>query len=200
MARDRRYSCERLSGLFPIFYEAVARGVRDGLELYPATAHVHRVTTRRSITRDHIVDRLRAALDGNPAVRIRDDNQTTYFDVHNEFSILIKMCDENGNVALNRTQLALEFQDQMSLSRELFPEVTNLYLGYVPNPLDPAHPAVLLVCPDGDEAYWIHELSGGEAGEAPAEITPAPTPPSGDEEELVRIPKRPEAGSERPDE
>src|SRR3546814_14652606 len=44
---------------FDVFYEAVVEGVRDYYRNYSAWAPTHRLTTRRSLIRDHIVERLR---------------------------------------------------------------------------------------------------------------------------------------------
>ena len=74
MPRTKNQTLSALDGLVSDLYVATVDGVRDQLDQYADTGHLHRTTTKRSITRDHIVDRLRGRLDGNGNIRIEDDN------------------------------------------------------------------------------------------------------------------------------
>jgi hypothetical protein len=176
--------------LLNVFHSSTLKGVREQLDLYPGTAHVHRKTTQRSLTRDHVVDSLRAGLHADPRVRIEESNQTTYFYVRDQYKMLVKKADELGAVQLAKTQASFDFQsnEQPSLfSADIVPEVTNLYLGYVPNEISPRDPAVVLICPRDGGHHWMHEIQppaavvAGEIGGVPPVL-----PDEGDE--LVRIP------------
>src|SRR3546814_19972572 len=64
---------------FDVFYEAVVEGVRDYYRNYSAWAPTHRLTTRRSLIRDHIVERLRTALSEASGAAIISRHGTTLF-------------------------------------------------------------------------------------------------------------------------
>jgi hypothetical protein len=193
MARDKDHSQQALKEVTDALYRATVGGVRAIYTDYPNTAHLHRTNTRRSLARDHIVHLLRAELTDHPRVTISDRNQTTYFcfrcpncELCN-YQILVKKCDEFGAVALERTQASLDFQ--RNVEPDLFEyEVTNLYLGYVPNPADPTEPAVYLICPTEGGYDWAWELEPA-AGAIAGEVGGAGVPPADDGDDLVRIPQ-----------
>ena len=190
MPRTKDHTLSALDALVGDLYAATVDGVRDQLDQYPDTGHTHRTTTKRSITRDHIVDRLRSKLDGNSNIRIEDDNQTTYFHLFSEYKMLVKKSDEVGAVQLSKTQASFDFQKneaQLHLDTSVFPDVTNLYLGYIPNESDPRNPSVVLICPRKDGINWMHELEPPAAFIA-GEIGSSKPVGSVEEEELVRVP------------
>jgi hypothetical protein len=188
MARDEDYTKNRLARFLPTFYNAALNGVRDSFSKYADTAHIHRVNTRRSITRDHIVDYLRADLGSDPEVKITDRNQTTYFDICREYKLMAKMADEDGLVALNQTGLSFSFQGQGQLfSEDEAPAVTNLYLSYVPSLATPDDTAVLLVCPNNGGVEWAFEIEP-PAAEIAGTVDGGIPPAGGGEDDLVRVP------------
>jgi hypothetical protein len=185
MARPEEYTRRALEPFLDHFYAAALAGVRDGRTLYPETGHVHRKTTTRSITRDHIVDNLRGKVDGQPRMRIRDGNQTTYFVIDGEFEVLVKKATEDGLVVLNDTQAALDFQ--CNLEPDLFDyDKTNLYLSYVENDNDPLNPNVFLICPSAAGYHWMFEIMP-PAGEIGGEIV-APQRPDVGGDNLIKFP------------
>lgn len=196
MPRTKDQTLEALDRFMGSFYGAAISGVQASLDEYPTTAHIHRKTTRRNLARDHIVYELRGMFDGDPSVRIRDENQTTYFGLLREYQMLVKKADEVGAVELSKTQTSFLFQSndgQLVLDEELFPEVTNLYLSYVPNEDDPRNPQVLLICPRDGGYHWIHEIEPPAAviaGEIGTSVPPDNLPEVGDD--LVRIPVKDE--------
>jgi hypothetical protein len=190
MAKTKEQALATLATLLDEFHSSATLGVRDQRGMYPDTGHVHRLTTKRSLARDHIVDRLRQSLDGHADVRIDDSNQTTYFHLFGEYRMLVKKADEVGSVSLTGTQTSFDFQAnaQLVLDPDVIPEVTNLYLSYVPNEIDPENPSVLLVCPTDGGFHWIHELEPRRGSGIVGEIGPAVPPDSGDGDQLVRVP------------
>jgi hypothetical protein len=201
MPRDEEYSRKKLERFLPIFRKAAVGGVREVLDGYQATGHVHRKNTRRSIVRDHIVDNLRGDLMLDPDVSIRDRNQTTYFEIVGEYRLLAKMANTGGMVALNPNQTSFAYQanrqSDMFASEEL-PETTNLYLSYVSNPMEPREPFVYVICPKKDGYHWRFEIEPPAvklAGEIGGGLLP-----TGDDDaaDLVRIPqeKKPDDISE----
>ncbi len=198
MPKSKEHTLTAITAFLDDLYGSAVLGVRDQLEDYPDTGHLHRTNTKRQITRDHIVDRLRVALDGKEGIRIKDENQTTYFLLHQEYRILVKKSNEDGAVKLTKTQTSFDFQaneDQFAFVSEVIPDATNLYLGYVPNEQDPRNPSVVLVCPSERGSYWMHELEPSAAFIA-GEIGPSITPDTSHEEELVRIPATPKSKAE----
>jgi hypothetical protein len=191
MALDEGGSRDRLAHLLPLFWKAVTGGVQDYYEKYQDTANVHRPTTMRSIVRDHIVDRLRELIvDTVVDVQILDSNQTTYFDCCAQFRILVKKSDEFGIVELAKTQDSFDFQcnnQQLIFDTSVIPEVTNLYLSYVPNSNDPTAPSVFLICPKQGGYLWRIEIEPPAADIMPIPLSSGP-PPSGDDQDLVRLP------------
>ncbi len=189
MPADEATAREDLAHLLPIFYGSVVSGVRAYYAEYSAVAHRHRTMTRRCITRDEIVYDLRGPLDGLDGVRIVDRNQTTYIHVGDasgdRHRILVKKSDDDAAVELGKTQASFDFQGNST--GDLFGvELTNLYLSYVPDPNEPDHPTVLLICPNSGGYDWVMELQP-PAVEIAGEITGAPmSPDHGDD--LVRIP------------
>ena len=192
MPRDEEYSRKKLERFLPIFRNAAVHGVREVLDGYQATGHVHRKNTRRSIVRDHIVDNLRGNLMLDPDVSIKDRNQTTYFEIVGEYRMLAKMANTDGKVALNPNQASFAYQangqSDMFASEEL-PETTNLYLSYVPNPMEPREPFVYVICPKSDGYHWRFEIEP-PATELAGEIGGGLPPISDDDAaDLVRIPQ-----------
>jgi hypothetical protein len=202
MPLDETGSRDRLSHLLESFWSATVGGVNDYYDKYQDVAHVHRPTTVRSIMRDHIVDRMRGLVHGRVDVRVQDKNQTTYFLCCQQFRILVKKADDEGLVELTKTQASWDFQTndgQYIIDPTIIPEVTNLYLSYIPNPEDPMQPSVFLICPCDEGFLWRIEI------EPPAtDVSPIFRPDDGappgkdgeDESDLVRLPdeaeKRPE--------
>ena len=198
MPRSKEHTLKALSKFLDDLYSSAVLGVRDQLEAYPDTGHLHRTNTKRQLTRDHIVDRLRVVLDGHHGVSIKDENQTTYFHLHQEYRMLVKKSDEDGAVKLTKTQRSFDFQaneDQFTFDPEVIPEATNLYLGYVSNDLEPRNPSIVLVCPSEHGSYWMHELEPSSAVIA-GEIGAFTDPDAGAEDELVRIPASPKTKAE----
>lgn len=195
MPRSKEHTLNALKGILDDLYSSTVSGVRDQLELYADTGHLHRTNTKRQIARDHIVDRLRTVLDGKDDIRIKDENQTTYFLLKSEYKVLVKKTDEDGTVQLTKSQMSFEFQaneEQIAFDNNVIPELTNLYLGYVPNLQEPRSPAVFLVCPSKTGHHWLHELEPSSAFLA-GEIGQQTTPDGSAEEELVRVPAKPKA-------
>jgi hypothetical protein len=201
MPRDEEYSRKKLERFLPIFRNAAVNGVREVFDGYQATGHVHRKNTRRSIVRDHIVDKLRGDLMLDPDVSIRDRNQTTYFEIVGEYRLLAKMANTEGMVALNPNQASFAYQANRQsdmFASEEFPETTNLYLSYVPNSMEPREPFVYVICPKKDGYHWRFEIEPPAvelAGEIGGRLLP-----TGDDDaaDLVRIPqeKKPDDISE----
>jgi hypothetical protein len=197
MPLDEAGSRGRLAHLMPLFWEAVVCGVQDYYEKYQDTAHVHRSTTMRSIMRDHIVDRLRLLLDDRADVKVSDRNQTTYFGCCAQFRILVKKSDEEGLVELPKTQASFDFQcneGQYVLNPDVIPDITNLYLSYVPNDDDPTQPSVFLICPCEEGWLWRIEIEPPVSDVVPVSA-PDKRSPGSDEIDLVRLPakKQPDA-------
>jgi hypothetical protein len=198
MPRSKEHTLKALQEFLDDLYSSAIVGVRDQIESYPDTGHLHRTNTKRQITRDHIVDRLRVALDGKDGIRIKDENQTTYFHIHNEYRMLVKKSNEDGAVKLTKSQTSFDFQaneDQFAFDSEVIPDATNLYLGYVPNEHEPRNPSIVLVCPSELGCYWMHELEPSAAFIA-GEIGSTTAPDAGEEEELVRVPSVPKSKAE----
>ncbi len=197
MPKSKDHTLKDIEHLLGDLYSAAVFGVRDQLDKYTNTGHLHRVNTKRQITRDHIVDRLRSVIEGKDGVRIDDDNQTTYFYLLDQYKMLVKKSDEDGVVKLTKTQTSFEFQaneEQITFDTSVIPDATNLYLGYIPNDLEPRNPSVVLVCPSENGHHWIHELeptAAFVAGEIGTSL-----PDMSDEEELVRIPAAPKTKAE----
>jgi hypothetical protein len=141
------------------------------------------------MVRDNIVDRLRASLDGQRGLHIRERNGTTYFSYLSRWQFHVRMLGEQRmGVALNRTQLAFAIQDNRDnapLFGPLFQGTTKLYLGYV-TPEDPEEVAVALVAPDGRRNAWVLLIDRPHAG-AIVPILPTTMPP--DDDLLVRVPE-----------
>lgn len=186
MARDEHYARRALAPFLADFHAAAVTGVRAARSDYPRTGHIHRKTTRRSITRDHIVYDLRGRVEGHERVRVSDRNQTTYFVVDGEIGVLVKMASDDGAVALNQTQAALDFQCNQP---DLYDyDGTNLYLSYVENEADPHNPSIYLICPSATGHHWMFEIEP-PAAEISGEISNAPLPEAGDD--LIRLPAAP---------
>ena len=136
--------------------------------------------------------RLRAALDGKKGVHIIDGYGTTYFNFYSRWTRQVRMLlskRRSRQVALNRTQLAFNFQhnaDDAPPLGPLFHGTTNVYLGYETPEADPL--AVTLVCPDGKRNAWDIPIEPPHAAEVVRFEPKAPLLP--DEEELVRVPAR----------
>lgn len=199
MPRDEAYSREKLERLFPRLHAAVTKGVRQGLDEYKGTAHIHRSMTNSNIVRDRIVDNLRADLMLDEKVSIKDQNQTTYFGLFSEFRMMAKQADDAGNVHFNSNQASLAFQRQteheLFASEDLPPEATNIFLSYVPNSLSPRDPFVYVICPGPSGGnHWMIEVTppavavAGEIGGGRR--------PDGDVDDLVRIPAKPKTDEE----
>ncbi len=203
MPLDEFGSRERLAEMLPAFWTATQGGVQDYYDEYKQTAHIHRKTTMRSIMRDHIVHRLRGLINGHVQVEVVDRNQTTYFDCCAQFRVLVKKADEDGLVELAKTQTSFDFQcneGQYILNPDVIPDVTNLYLSYVPNESDPTMPSVFLICPCAEGWYWKFEIEPPSRADF-VDFTRdgGPTPGAGGEEtevDLVRIPPEQKPQSE----
>lgn len=183
--------------LFGTLYECVIEGVRDYYREYAAQAYLHRVTTRRSIIRDHIVNRLRESLSEQRGVEILNRHGTTLFGLVSEFLLKAHKLSAEKRIALNDNQHSLAFQENVveaCLPGEEFEGATALYIGYVPNRMDPLTPQVFLVCPKADGHEWALELRR----EGGATIIEPPTKPGLDPEDLVVV--RPTPAREREDE
>ena len=160
-------------------YECAAKGVAESFTMYPETAHIHRVTTRRSIARDHIVYHLQKAFDGDDRVRHQPKNQTDYFHVVGRFCVLVKKADDEFEVEVAKTQASLDFKRQLPidaqlpLDTEVIPEQVNTYLSYVPGGDDPTAPDIFLIGPHEFGIEWKLELAP-PAAKPDAEITAAP--------------------------
>ena len=202
MSKSEDYTRKKLEKFLPLLYKAAVDGVRSNLDNYPTTGFIHRKNTSRSITRDHIVDNLRAGLLSESSVFIKDRNQTTYFNFGGEYRILAKMGKVMGSVALNHNQTAFNFQNNKAsplFAEDDLPETTNLYLSYVPNRIDPRDPHVYLICPKKGGYHWRMELEPPAAAVA-GEITGKPTlPPSDHSADLIRIPQAKPEATDKPD-
>ena len=189
MPLDETGSRKSLERLLPLFWKAVALGGKDYFDQYAHVMAKHRTTTKRSIIRDHIVDRLRELIGEDVEVEIDDENQTTYFRINGQFRMLVKKADEDGAVQLAKTQRAFDFQSnerQLPLDPNVIPEVTNLYLSYVPNLDSPQLPPVYLICPKDGGYHWRMEIETPEGATIEDIGTHQPPPPADDD--LVRIP------------
>ena len=111
--------------------------------------------------------------------------------------MLVKKSDEVGAVQLAKTQASFDFQSnegQIVFDGDVIPDVTNLYLGYIPNDEAPRDPSVVLICPCDSGTLWMHEIEPraavvvGEIGHS--------APDEAAEEILVRIPEEPTAKEE----
>ena len=190
--RPRHLAEHDFTEFMDTFYDAVIEGHRDYARKYGAEASSHRRNTRRSIIRDHIVKRLRAALDGRRGVQIKDRYGTTYFNFLGRWQIVIRMLvRKQFGVALNRTQLAFAIQanaeDAPPLG-EMFRGTTKLYLGYLVPEGFGADLDVLLVAPDGKRNAWDIPIDRRKGG-AVVHFEPPPPAPL-DDEELVIVPAR----------
>jgi len=179
---------EALGHFFDGFHEAVTEGVRDYYRDYAKWAAIHRLTTRRSIIRDHIVDRLRISVGEKPGVEVIGKHGTTLFGLVSKFVMKAHLLDKNMTIALNQTQHSMRFNEnetQPTLPAPGFAGASSLYLGYVPNQNAPLEPQVFLVCPAGAEPAWYLELKGSQ-GAAVVQITGSTD--DLDSEQLIEIP------------
>ena len=185
--RSKDDGTESLEHWFGAFYEATVEGVRDYYRNYSNWAHVHRLTTRRSIIRDHIVHHLRTALRDEAGAAIINKHGTTLFGLVSKYLMKAHMLTKNMVVALNQTQHSIRFNENQSQSDfgDGF-EATTLYLGYIPNPSDPFSPSVFLVCPHGAKPAWFLELRQADGAQVVGTIDPR----GGlDPEDLVKVPE-----------
>lgn len=189
--RPRQLAQQDFAALAGKIYEAVTEGHRDYARKYGSEASTHRRNTRRSLIRDHIVKRLRAALDGERGVNIRDSHGTTYFNFFGRWQVIVRMLGRKAfGVVLNRTQLALGIQDNAEdapLLGPLFRGTTKLYLGYL-TPEEPDQLDVLLVAPDGKRNAWDLPIEPPAQGEV-VPLRPKTPPPEDDL--LVNVRKAP---------
>ena len=186
--RTRDDGADTLGPWFGLLYDAVVEGVRDYYRLYASTAAIHRVTTRRSIIRDHIVDRLRAGLVDERGVEVIGKHGTTLFGLASTFVMKAHLLNQKMMIALNDTQHSIRFNDNDSepcLPGDDFSAPTMLYLGYVPNPDAPLEPKVHIVCPAGAEPAWHMELKRSEDASVIEVIQPRDDL---DRETLVEVP------------
>jgi hypothetical protein len=185
-----------LADFLPIMHACVTKGVADAFKETPTIAHKLRITTRRSITRDLIVDHLIAAFDGDPRVRHVPHNQTDDFNILDTFCLRVKKSDEGFCVELSKTQASFDFnnQEQPELDPAVIGEKVNVYLSYIPDGADPLNPPVYLICPHQYGYEWKLELAPAVA-EPDAEITPTKTPDA-EVGDLVKISKKPDAEAE----
>jgi hypothetical protein len=188
--RTRRMAEQDFEPLMDKLHDAVVKGVHDYARECAGQASKYRPNTRRSIIRDNIVKRLRASLDGERGIHIRDKNGTTYFGYLSRWQFGVRMlCEKKMAAALNRTQLALNIQnndDDAPPLGPLFHGTTKLYLGYIaPENLEQI--AVALVAPDGHRNAWELSISPTARGKVVPLATDAPDL---DDESLVRVPER----------
>ncbi|HLZ66117.1 MAG TPA: hypothetical protein VKQ29_07790 [Aliidongia sp.] len=180
---------QALDHFFDGFHDAVTEGVRDYYRNYGSWAAIHRLTTRRSIIRDHIVHRLRSDVGEKPGVEVIGKHGTTLFGLVSQFLMKAHLLDKNMSIALNQTQHSMNFNENDGAHPALpapgFSGTSSLYLGCIPNANDPLEPQVFLVCPAGAEPAWHIELKRNQ-GAVVAEI-PAATDDL-DREQLVEIP------------
>lgn len=198
MPRDKEETLELLEEYLPGIAKAIVHGVREAYDYDAARMHRLRKTTRRSCTRDHIVDCLRAEFDGVPGVHISDHDQTTTFLFCDALSSRVKKADECGDVELAKTQSAFDFQCNGDAA-PLFdmPPIDNLYLSYI-DTADPRNPTPSIISPTENGINWMHELEP-PAAEDVVEITPVPPSPEEEGDELVRIPQAPSANENEPE-
>jgi len=187
--RPRHLAEEIFRPYYEILYDCVVAGLGDYPKEYSRVASKHRANTKRSIVRDHIVDRLRKNFI-DTKIRVREKYGTTYFGFGGHFRMIVRKLNENQRVALNSTQLAFDIQynDDTPPLGHLFAGTTSVYLGYFLTD-DPENPDVFIVCPDGVRNAWDISIlppakKSGEVHEFPL----PPGPPSDDD--LVRIPEQ----------
>jgi hypothetical protein len=187
--RPRHLAEEDFGPILNRLHESVIEGVRDYARENARQASRYRPNTRRSMVRDNIVDRLRASLDGQRGLHIRERNGTTYFSYLSRWQFHVRMLGEKRmGAALNRTQLAFAIQDNRDyapLFGPLFHGTTKLYLGY-DTPEDPEEVAVALVAPDGRRNAWVLLIDRPDAS---AVIPRFPTITPLDDDLLVRVPE-----------
>lgn len=188
MPRDKEETLRLLADYLPAISRAIPEGVRDAFDYDAPRLHKLRKVSRRNNTRDEIVDRLRAELDGLPGVRIDDHDQTTCFRLLGIFNCRVKKADECGDVELAKTQTSFDFQCNDGMPGLGLPEVENLYFSYI-DTADPRSATAAIISPAPDGIYWMEELAPPLA-DAP-EITPRPVDPE-DGDDLVRIPQKPD--------
>lgn len=186
--RTKDDGADTLGPWFGVLYDAVVEGVRDYYQNYAPWAAVHRVTTRRSIIRDHIVHRLRAGLIEQRGVEVIGKHGTTLFGLASKFIMKAHLLNQKMTIATNSTQHSIRFNENESepcLPGEDFEAPTKLYIGYVPDPDKPMEPTVYIVCPAGAEPAWHMELKRGEGADVIEVFTPRDDL---DPETLVELP------------
>jgi hypothetical protein len=191
-----------LGHLFDLFYDGMMAGIGayyGPKTHYAATAHLHRKTTKRSIVFDHATHELSMLFEKIDGIAVKRGGETARFFAHGKWIISVHKADRSLRISLNKTKQSSLFQTNeidlqppldfsLAEDRKLFPEMTSLFLVYVPDE-DVAAPEIYLLCPDDSGFYWATQLRKGGDG-AIVHLTP---PPDGDDN-LVKIPDAEEKG------
>lgn len=170
MIRPQAEVRKDLADFLSLLAPAMLKGLNEcGRDQRPA-AHRFRKTTKRSVSRDYIVDELRLVLDGQRGIHIDDHDETTDFWFSTKYRARVHHAGEDFEVALGKTLQSSLFDGNAmpALSDEFDP--TCLYLLYVPQKADPTAVEFYLMCPG--EGGWVHQLDIG-SGQVVGHITSA---------------------------
>lgn len=172
--------------LFEYIYECVVEGVRDYYRDHPHVNHKHSISSRRNVTRDYIVDRLRSVLGVEPGVHVFDRRQTTNFGIQSRYLARVHKLCESLVATLGHTQSSLAFEENRpseALGND-FTEATCVRIGYLPIAATPMDPRVFITCPRGRKNAWSVELTKQAGGGVVDGSTDSPL---GDNDDMVEI-------------
>jgi hypothetical protein len=170
MIRPKPEVLEDISTFLTPVGPAMLKGLNECGNDQRRAAHRFRKTTKRSVSRDYIVDELRIALDGKRGIHIDDHDETTDFWFSTKYRARVHHAGEDFEIALGKTLQSSLFDDNEmpALSDDFNP--TCLYFLYVPQKADPTAVEFYLMCPGEDG--WVHQLDVG-SGQVVGHITSA---------------------------
>jgi len=162
-----------LGNLYDIFYNSVIKGYAYFWEHFGEHAYFLTIHTRARIIRDRVAQELRMSLSGKSEVNIVEKNQTTYFCIGKNWAIIVHKIHENGTVAINKTNLSINFNDNDRQDDLPYipSKATVLHLGYTET-VPANEPQVRLACPNGESPAWVKEIKPSAPPEPVIDITP----------------------------
>jgi hypothetical protein len=114
--------------------------------------NIHRGRTRSNFVWDCTVGYLRTALGEDGKFRFIDTHGTTLMIYDQSLLIKVKKLNRGLRASNVFTYASEKFNHQKDLGFEL--NLTNVFLGYVPNDLNTEIEQIHIVCPNGDGVAW----------------------------------------------
>jgi hypothetical protein len=130
----------------------ILMGINEYQTEYSKYHYLHSARSRASLVRDHIVEKIKQAFDGNKGVNIIDKRGLFLLSIDG-FVIRFKKLNKNFKTSNIQTQQTLRFSNQLEIEG-LYKPITNLNAGYIANEFWSDFEC-LITCPNGNRLDWV---------------------------------------------